>query len=33
MMTSDGSALKELFGIENSPVRWAVLGIVDPTSG
>jgi ethanolamine utilization protein EutN len=33
MMTSDGSALKEMFGIENSPVRWAVLGIVDPTSG
>jgi ethanolamine utilization protein EutN len=30
MMTSDGSALKDMFGIENSPVRWAVLGIVDP---
>jgi ethanolamine utilization protein EutN len=30
MMTSDGSALKEMFGIENSPIRWAVLGIVDP---
>jgi ethanolamine utilization protein EutN len=29
MLTSDGSAIKQMFGIENSPVRWAVLGIVD----
>ena len=29
MLTSDGAAIRELFGAENSPIRWAVLGIVD----
>ncbi|MFO1064401.1 MAG: EutN/CcmL family microcompartment protein [Pirellulales bacterium] len=29
MITSDGAAIRELFGVENSPIRWAVLGIVD----
>jgi ethanolamine utilization protein EutN len=29
MLTSDGAAIRELFGVENSPIRWAVLGIVD----
>lgn len=30
MLTSDGSAVRDLFGVENSPIRWAVLGLVDP---
>lgn len=30
MLTSDGSAIREMFGVENSPIRWAILGIVDP---
>lgn len=29
MLTSDGAAIRELFGVENSPIRWVVLGIVD----
>lgn len=29
MITSDGAAIREIFGVENSPIRWAVLGIVD----
>ncbi len=29
MLTSDGSAIREMFGVENSPIRWAVLGILD----
>jgi ethanolamine utilization protein EutN len=29
MITSDGKAIREMFGVENSPIRWAVLGIVD----
>lgn len=29
MLTSDGAAIREMFGVENSPIRWAVLGIVD----
>jgi ethanolamine utilization protein EutN len=29
MLTSDGKAIREIFGAENSPIRWAVLGIVD----
>lgn len=29
LLTSDGAAIRELFGVENSPIRWAVLGIVD----
>lgn len=31
MLTSDGRAIREMFGVENSPIRWAVLGIVDTT--
>ena len=31
IITSDGKAIRELFGVENSPIRWAVLGIVDQT--
>ena len=29
MLTSDGGAIREMFGVEHSPIRWAVLGIVD----
>jgi ethanolamine utilization protein EutN len=29
MLTSDGGAVREIFGVENSPIRWAVLGLVD----
>lgn len=32
MLTSDGAAIRELFGVENSPIRWVVLGIVDELS-
>ena len=30
ILTSDGRAIREIFGVENSPIRWAVLGIADP---
>ncbi len=29
ILTSDGRAIREIFGVENSPIRWAVLGIAD----
>ena len=29
ILTSDGKAIREMFEVENSPIRWAVLGIVD----
>jgi ethanolamine utilization protein EutN len=29
IITSDGKAIREMFGVENSPIRWAVLGIID----
>ena len=29
MLTSDGSAIQDMFGVENSPIRWAVLGVID----
>lgn len=29
ILTTDGAAIREMFGVENSPIRWAVLGIVD----
>lgn len=30
LLTSDGAAIRDMFGVENSPIRWAVMGIVDP---
>ncbi len=30
LITSDGATVRDLFGLENSPIRWTVLGIVDP---
>ncbi len=29
MLSSDGSAIREMFNVENAPIRWAVLGIID----
>ncbi len=29
ILTSDGAAIRTLFNVQNSPIRWAVLGIVD----
>ncbi|MDZ4848418.1 MAG: EutN/CcmL family microcompartment protein [Pirellulaceae bacterium] len=29
MLSSDGAAIKDMFGIENSPIRWAVIGVID----
>ena len=29
MLTSDGSAIRDMFGVENAPIRWAVLGVID----
>lgn len=30
MLTSDGKAVRELVGSDNSPIRWAVIGVIDP---
>ena len=30
MLTSDGKAIREMFDVDNTPIRWAVIGIVDP---
>lgn len=29
ILTSDGAAIRQMFGVNNSPIRWAVLGITD----
>ena len=29
MMTSDGAAVREMMGADNTPVRWAILGLAD----
>jgi ethanolamine utilization protein EutN len=29
MITSDGAGARELLGVDNSPVRWTVIGIRD----
>jgi ethanolamine utilization protein EutN len=31
MITSDGASVRELMGTDNTPVRWAVLGVMDET--
>ena len=31
IITSDGAAVRELYGLENSPLRWTVMGLVDPS--
>ncbi len=30
MITSDGIGTREILGDKSSPVRWSVLGVVDP---
>jgi ethanolamine utilization protein EutN len=32
MITSDGKGVREMVGSDNSPVRWAVIGVVDPNT-
>jgi len=29
MLTSDGKGVREMIGSNNTPVRWAVLGVID----
>jgi ethanolamine utilization protein EutN len=29
ILSTDGTAIRDVFGLENSPIRWSVLGIVD----
>jgi ethanolamine utilization protein EutN len=29
MLTTDGSAVREIVGKENTPIRWAIIGIAD----
>ncbi|MEI6525605.1 MAG: EutN/CcmL family microcompartment protein [Planctomycetota bacterium] len=29
ILTSDGSAVRELYGLQNSPLRWTVMGLID----
>lgn len=29
MLTSDGAAVREMIGKDNTPIRWAVIGIAD----
>ena len=29
IMTSDGKGVREMVGADNTPVRWAVIGLVD----
>jgi ethanolamine utilization protein EutN len=31
MITSDGASVREMMGTDNTPVRWAILGIADET--
>lgn len=31
MMTSDGASVREMMGSDNTPARWAILGIADET--
>ena len=29
ILTSDGAAIREIYGVQNSPIRWALLCLVD----
>jgi hypothetical protein len=33
IISSDGQGTRELVGYDNTPVRWAVVGIVDHGNG
>jgi ethanolamine utilization protein EutN len=30
MLTTDGAAVRDIVGKNNTPIRWAVIGIADP---
>ncbi len=30
MLTTDGAEVRKMLGAEDSPVRWAVIGVIDP---
>jgi len=30
MITSDGKGVREMVGSDNTPIRWAVIGLIDP---
>lgn len=30
MISSDSKLIREFFDVENSPIRWTVIGILDP---
>jgi len=30
MLTTDGAAVRDMVGKQNTPIRWAVIGIADP---
>lgn len=30
MLTTDGSAVRDIVGKQNTPIRWAIIGIADP---
>jgi microcompartment protein CcmK/EutM len=30
MLTTDGAAVRDIVGKDNTPIRWAVIGIADP---
>ncbi|MFH1300475.1 MAG: EutN/CcmL family microcompartment protein [Planctomycetota bacterium] len=32
LLTSDGATVQEMVGFDNTPVRWATLGVVDHES-
>lgn len=30
MISSDSKLIREMFAVENSPIRWTVIGVIDP---
>lgn len=29
LLTSDGAAVREMVGVNNTPIRWATMGVID----
>ncbi|MFG0240174.1 EutN/CcmL family microcompartment protein [Gimesia chilikensis] len=29
LLTSDGAAVREMVGVDNTPIRWATMGVLD----